>query len=197
MVPFSSACERNKAPILAHLQTTFRTSHTVLEIGSGSGQHALYFGHKLPHLSWITSDLAENLRGIQNQLASSAVTNITAPLLLDVNQHPWPVESVDALFSANTLHIMSWSSVVELFHGIGSVLDDGGVVVIYGPFRYQGHDTSQSNAQFDQMLRQRDPLSGVRDFEAVNQLALEQRLSLTDDFAMPANNRLLVWHKNG
>ena len=185
MKPFSEACERNRAPILAVLKRVLKDRKRVLEIGSGTGQHAAYFAPELPHLVWQASDVAENLPGIR-QWVSSAIE-------LDVDK-PWPKIDADAVFSANTCHIMSWPQIERMFAGIGAM---GSVQTfcLYGPFRYGGKHTSESNARFDAMLRARDPLSGVRDFEAIDALAKRAGLVLAEDNAMPANNRLLVFQK--
>lgn len=196
MLTASDACERNKNPILEILKDVFGNSRDVLEIGSGSGKHALYFGRNLPHLTWQPSDLEENLAAIRTQLAPGTLENVCLPVVLDVCLHPWPVTSVSAIFSANTLHIMSWESVTHFFRGAGETLQAGGVLCVYGPFRYRKEFTSESNERFDQHLRQQNPLSGVRDFEAVNQLANEHGLSFFKDYAMPANNQLLVWKRH-
>ena len=183
MKPFSEASERNRAPILAVLKRVFADRRHVLEIGSGTGQHAAYFAPELPHLVWQASDVAENLPGIREWVSD--------PLELNVDE-PWPKIDADAVFSANTCHIMSWPQVERMFAGIGAM----GTVktfCLYGPFNYGGKHTSESNARFDAMLRSRDPASGLRDFEAIDALAQKAGLTLVEDNAMPANNRLLVW----
>lgn len=195
MLTYCEACDHNKDPILQILKDIFRNSQEVLEIGSGTGQHAVYFGQHLPHLTWQTSDLLENHAGIRARLKREGPSNVKFPFLLDVSQHPWPVVATSAIFSANTLHIMSWKHVTQLFHGVGEILRPGGIVCIYGPFRYQGKYTSESNACFDQTLKFRDPHSGLRDFEAINVLACEQGLALVKDYSMPANNQTLVWKR--
>ena len=195
MKPFSEACEQNKQPILAVLQQHFVDVHTVLEIGSGTGQHAVFFASKLPHLQWLTSEVAELHSGIHAWLDETRLPNVSQPLELDVNQPDWPVERVDAIFSANTVHIMDWPSVQNMFAGIGRVLQTQGVFCLYGPFNYQGGYTSDSNARFDMWLKQRDPRSGIRDFEALNTLAQQHGMTLRIDHAMPANNRTLIWEK--
>ena len=186
MKPLSEACERNRAPILAILKRVFADRRHVLEIGSGTGQHAAYFAPELPHLVWQASDVAENLPGIREWVAN--------PIELDVDKK-WPVIEVDAVFSANTCHIMSWPQVERLFAGVGRLLPPRGVFALYGPFNYRGKHTSESNARFDAMLRARDPASGLREFEDVDKLARAAGLSLQEDNAMPANNRLLVFQK--
>jgi len=195
--PFSEACEQNKQPILAVLQQHFAEVQSVLEIGSGTGQHAVFFGARLPHVRWLTSEVAELHAGIRAWLDEARLPNVVLPLELDVNQPQWPVDGVDAVFSANTVHIMDWSSVEKMFAGIGRVLQTAGVFCLYGPFNYQGDYTSDSNARFDVWLKQRDPRSGIRDFEALNALAEQHGMTLHADHAMPANNRTLVWKKLG
>lgn len=195
MKPFADSCEQNKQPILNILREHLTATQTVLEIGSGTGQHAVYFAQALPHLQWLTSDVSCYHAGIQAWVDDASCDNVAPPLTLDVNQEDWPVQAVDAIYSANTLHIMSWPSVENLFQGIGSIVKPGGLCCFYGPFNYHGAYTSDSNARFDAWLKARDPLSGVRDFEALNALAHAQDLTLQADHAMPANNRLLVWQK--
>lgn len=192
--PFSQACENNKDAILSVLQRHFRTIEYVLEVGSGTGQHAVYFAEQLPHLTWQTADQTEYHEGIKAWLNWAQRDNLKPPLALDVNQ-PWPVQSTPAIFSANTVHIMSWTEVEKLFQVIRQVLEPAGIVCLYGPFNYEGRYTSESNAGFDQWLKHRDPLSGIRDFEAVNSLAADAGLTLLEDNVMPANNRCLVWKK--
>jgi cyclopropane fatty-acyl-phospholipid synthase-like methyltransferase len=193
--PYSESCEQNRAPILVVLREAFADRCQVLEIGSGTGQHAVYFGAELPHLRWQTSDVPQHHPGIRAWLAGAALPNVLPPITLDVKENGWHGSRYDAVFSAHTLHIMSWPEVERFFEGVGAVLEPGGVLVVYGPFNYGGTYTSESNARFDGWLRQRDPASGVRDFEAVDALARAQGLDLQQDIAMPANNRSLVWHK--
>ncbi len=195
MLSFSQAAENNKDPIAQILRAAFAEVRNVLEIGSGTGQHAVYFGQCLPHLIWRTSDLARNLPDIQARLTVEAPANVVPPVALDVADHPWPVTNIDGLFSANAIHIMSWEHVMHMFRGIGEVLLEKAAVCLYGPFKYNGEFTTPSNAQFDVWLKQRDPLSGVRDFEAVDALAQAQGLALIADHSMPANNQLLVWKR--
>ena len=185
MKPFSEACERNRAPILAILKRVFTDRRRVLEIGSGTGQHAAYFAAELPHLVWQASDVAANLSGIREWISEPP------PIELDVEKE-WPRLEVDAVFSANTCHIMSWPQVERMFGGIGRIATLK-TFCLYGPFNYGGKYTSESNARFDTMLRRNDPASGVRDFEAIDALAQKAGLRLAEDNAMPANNRLLVW----
>lgn len=194
--PFSAACERNRAPILAALRLHFADRRHVLEIGSGTGQHAVHFAAALPHLVWQTSDRAEWLPGVRLWLAEAGLPNTPPPLELDV-RGPWPSERFDAIFSANTLHIMGWPEVEALFAGLPAVLADDARLTIYGPFNYGGRFTSPSNAAFDAGLRADDPKRGIRDFEAVDALARGIGFELVEDLAMPANNRCLSWRRPG
>ncbi len=195
MKPFAESSEQNKIPIFTGLKRYFSKIKTVLEIGSGTGQHAVFFAEQFPQLNWTTSDQAEYLTGIQVWLDESPQTNIEGPLLLDVNVKDWPVKHTDAVFSANTVHIMGWSSVENMFSGIGRILKADGYFCLYGPFNYGGEFSSESNARFDEWLKQRDAVSGVRDFEALQILAENAGLDLIEDIKMPANNRILVWQK--
>jgi cyclopropane fatty-acyl-phospholipid synthase-like methyltransferase len=191
----SEACERNKGPILEVLKVEFAHSRSVLEVGSGTGQHAVHFAAHLPRLSWQPSELAAQLEPLAARIRLQGPPNVRPPLPLDVCAHPWRLSGVDAVFSANTLHIMACSAVADFFRGVGSVLGAAGVLCVYGPFNYQGRYSSESNAQFDRWLKSRDPASGIRDFEALQVLAAAQALELAADHAMPANNRVLVWRR--
>ena len=193
--PFSQACENNKAPILAVLASAFSEVNEVLEIGSGTGQHAVWLASHLSHLRWQPSDRADNIPGMQLWFNEAGLTNLLPPLELDVTQTPWPVTQVEAVFTANTLHIMGWPEVETFFDRLGQVLKPGGKLCIYGPFNYGGVYTSDSNARFDQWLAQQSPHSAIRDFEQVEQLAAQIGLRLVADHSMPANNRLLEWQR--
>ncbi len=193
MKPYSEACERNREPILAILRERFAATERVLEIASGTGQHAVYFARELPHLSWQTSDLAVHHEGIRAWIDEARLDNVLPPLLLDVNAAHWPVATFDAVFNANTVHIISWPEVERLFAHVASVIEAAGQFCLYGPFNYQGRYTSASNARFDAWLKARDQNSGIRDFEALTELAAGHGLALLQDIAMPANNRMLVW----
>ena len=192
--PFSEACERNKAPILEVLRTHYAGVRSVLEIGSGTGQHALHFAVALPHLRWQCSDVAENLPGIRLWLYEAVLPNLPPPLTLDVNQ-PLRLDAYDAVFSANTLHIMGWAEVQRLFDQLGALLAPQGLFTAYGPFKYEGRFTSDSNTHFDAALRGADARRGIRDFEAVDALAKAAGLHLLSDVAMPAHNRCITWRR--
>ena len=178
----------------------FAQNRCGLEIGSGTGQHAVFFARALPHLRWQPSDRAEWLPALRARIAREGPGNLAAPIELDVSMSPWPINAADAVFSANTLHIMAWHEVEAFFAGIGRTLAAARreasaprTLAVYGPFKYRGAFTTASNAVFDDSLKARDPASGIRDFEAVDALACAQGLALAADHAMPANNQLLVW----
>jgi SAM-dependent methyltransferase len=209
-LPVSPSCERNRDPILAVLREHFGDRRRVLEIGAGTGQHAVHFAAGMPWLAWQASDVAGNLDGIRLWLQAAALPNTPPPLELDV-RGPWPAADFDAVFTANSLHIMGWPEVEAFFHGVDRVLGGaatparhgaspgariaGGALAVYGPFNYGGDYTSASNRDFDGWLKARDPRSGIRDFEAVDALARGIGLVLVADVAMPANNRTLVWRR--
>ena len=192
--PYSAASERNREPILAVLREHFAAVHHALEIGSGTGQHAAYFAAALPHLVWQASDRAPYLGGIRQWLDEAALPNTPAPIALNVND-AWPALEVDAVFSANTLHIMGWSEVQRFFAMLPGVLKRGGVLLVYGPFNRGGQPTSEGNARFDAELRAANPKRGLRDFDAVTALAGDAGLTLIDDRAMPANNACIAWRR--
>ncbi|MCG6896423.1 MAG: class I SAM-dependent methyltransferase [Thiocapsa sp.] len=192
--PYSQACEENKRPILGVIAPLFRDAHRVLEIGSGTGQHAVFFAASLPHLTWQTSDLASNLPGIRSWLAEAGLPNLPPPLALDVTGI-WPDARYDAAFSANTAHIMSEAEVGAMFRGIGRVLVARGHFALYGPFNIGGRPTSESNERFDTALRMRNPEMGLRDRDALVRLGSKSGLALIADHPMPVNNRTLVWQR--
>lgn len=191
--PWSEASERNAGPILEVLRVAFADASRVLEIGSGTGQHAVAFARALPHLVWQASDVAANIPGVRAWRDALPAPNLPEPLILDVNVDPWPTAAFDAVFSSNTSHIMSWPEVERMFARVDAALDAGGRFCLYGPFNYAGRFTAPSNERFDASLRARDPRMGLRDFEAVDALARRHGLTLAADHAMPANNRLLEW----
>lgn len=202
--PFSQACENNKKPILTILSKVFQHSQQVLEIGSGTGQHAVYFGEHLAHLTWQTSDLPVNHPGINAWLDQATLPNVQRPITIDLNDS-WPIptlnnsntknQPLDGLYTANTLHIISWPLVIKFFEGVAGNFAAQANICIYGPFNYQGQFTSASNANFDLWLKDRDRQSGIRDIEAVLALADAAGLNFIADHVMPANNRLLVFSK--
>ena len=194
--PYAPSCDKNREPLLAVLEEHFHDCRSVLEIGSGTGQHAIFFAARLQHLVWQTSDRAENLPGINAWLTEAGLSNTPPAVELDVTEG-WPTGRYDAVFSANTLHIMAWAAVERLFAGLPGVLADQAKLTIYGPFNYGGRFTSESNAAFDLRLREDAPHQGIRDFEKVNGLAEMAGLELVEDRAMPSNNRCLIWRKSG
>ena len=190
--PFSQACEENKIPIRDVLSLYLADVTSLLEIGSGTGQHAVFLARNFPHLTWQTSDLREHLPGIRAWLDEAQLPNLPAPTELDVTLN-WPQERYSAVFSANSAHIMSEPEVAAMMRGIPGVLRPGGIFALYGPFNYGGRFTSESNARFELWLKGRDPQSGIKDFELLDILARESGLTLVRDHEMPVNNRLLVW----
>ena len=192
--PYSPASERNREPILAVLPRWFADRQRVLEIGSGTGQHAVHFATAMPHLVWQSSDRAENLPGIRSWLDEAALPNTPSPLELDVTGD-WPSDRYDAIFSANTLHIMSWPEVEHLFSKLPAVTTADACLAIYGPFNVGGHFTSDSNASFDRDLKMRGAHMGIRDAAAVDALAATAGFDLVEDVALPANNRLRYWKR--
>lgn len=196
MLNYSEACERNKEVILQLLQRYLHDRSLVLEVGSGSGQHAIHFASTLTHLTWQPSDLQINLPALTQNLTEYGPDNVLCPAELDVISDNWqlPVEP-DAVFTANTLHIMDEACVEAFIRGMGRILPVGGCLCVYGPFRYNGRYTSESNARFDLWLKQRDSRSGIRDFETIEVWAKEAGLVCEQDHNMPANNQFLVWRK--
>jgi cyclopropane fatty-acyl-phospholipid synthase-like methyltransferase len=194
--PFAAACERNREPILDVLRPFFADRRHVLEIGSGTGQHAVHFAAAMPHLVWQTSERAGHLDGIRAWLDDAALSNTPAPIALDAADVEWPVARYDAVFSANTLHIMAWHEVEQLFAHLRGVTSEDAVLAVYGPFNLAGRFTSESNAAFDASLKQRAQHMGIRDLEAVDALAADAGFARIGDHALPANNRCVVWRRH-
>lgn len=196
-LPFSQACENNKQPILEVLSRHLQSPLRLLEIGGGTGQHAVHLAQALPSVQWQSTEVPSGVTTLNLRLRQAALPNLPLALPLDVTETTWQAGTVDAVFTANTLHIMGWPAVAAFFQGVGRHLAPHGLLLVYGPFKYHGEFTTDSNARFDGWLKQRDPVSGVRDFEAVDALAQQQGLALLEDNAMPANNQLLVWRRAG
>ena len=196
--PFSPACENNRDPILALLMPLLADKSSVLEIGSGTGQHAVWFAKNMPQLRWQTSDLQHNHAGINQWLNAYPSPNLLPPIeldMLDTVGSNWPNGGFDCIYSANTAHIMPWEAVVNMMAQVGLRLCSNGLFCLYGPMQYQGVIEPQSNRDFDASLQQQASHMGIREFHQINRLAAEAGLVLLDDHAMPANNRLLVWQK--
>ncbi|KUJ83958.1 DUF938 domain-containing protein [Microbulbifer flavimaris] len=194
-LPDAPACARNRDPILAALRRLLAESRQLLEIGSGTGQHAVYFAPEFPHLDWQASDLAGKLTGIRRWLEACPSANLPPPVALDVEAE-WPALTVDTVFTANTLHILSETAVESLFRALPDVLAPGGRLIAYGPFRDGDDFGAESNREFDAWLRQRDPASGIRDLDWLDALALAVGMVRSETIAMPANNRLVVWRRS-
>lgn len=198
MKPFAPSCERNQTPILEKLKILFPPSSKkhILEIGSGTGQHACAFASGLPHLIWQPSELEDKIIGIQQWIEETKVQNCRSPIILDVtNPQNWPRMEYDAAFSANTAHSLSWMQVIQMFQGANQCLGENGLFMLYGPFNYAQQYTSASNAEFDAWLKTHNTFSGIRDIEAIQALADDCGLRPLYDFEMPNYNRLLVWEK--
>lgn len=195
--PCAPAAERNGAAILAVLKVELAAGGTVLEIGSGTGQHAALFARHLPDVKWQPSDLAQNIDGIGAWVADAALSNILDPLVIDVLAPPGGVTGFDAVFSANTAHIMHVEAVRALFMLAGIALRPGGLFALYGPMRRHGRYNTDSNATFDRALRQKDPGMGIRDIEMLDTMASNGNMDRLRYYAMPANNQLSIWQKSG
>ncbi|MCW8922304.1 MAG: class I SAM-dependent methyltransferase [Gammaproteobacteria bacterium] len=191
--PYAESCDQNRDAILDIIQPLLVNTRSLLEIGSGTGQHAVYFTEKLPHITWHTSDRAENIEGIKLWLSEADHERLPPPIELDVQQKNWPQMTIDTIFTANTCHIMNQQSVEIMIAQAGKLLPAGGQLIIYGPFNYNRQYTSPSNERFDQWLKQRDPESAIRNFEDLNEMAGRAGLGLVGDYEMPANNRVLCW----
>ena len=194
-LPFAPACERNKVPILNRLVGLLPDQGRVLEIGSGTGQHAVFFARRFPSLTWQTSERESELAALSARVEREGPDDMPPPIALDVSQGPWPHDSFDAVFTANTAHIMPWPSVCAMISGVGRSLVRGGCFCLYGPFKQDGEHTAPSNAVFDRGLRERDPLMGVRDRVEVDAVALREGLRPNQRLLMPANNFLLVYRR--
>lgn len=195
-LPFSQACENNKGPILDNLAAIFSAPGLVLEIGTGTGQHAVHFAGHLPHLTWQPSDHPQNFQLCLPRIRQSGLANLNPPRPLDVCQSDWGLpDTMDGVFSANTAHIMSWSEVERMFAGVAAILAPDSAFCLYGPFQYQGQHTSDSNLNFDQHLRSQNPSMGIRDMTDLIILADRCQLSLDEDLEMPANNRMTIWRR--
>jgi len=194
---FAESAARNAAPILEILQREFRDRSQVLEIGSGTGQHAVTFAKELPHLYWQTSDLNENHAGIRAWAEHSGLKNLGPPVSLDVRTAHVDKNAYDAAFSANTAHIMSIDAVEKMFTLLGKALRGGGVFCLYGPFQRNGKFNAQSNAEFDTSLRQRNPAMGIRDIQRLDEFASAAGMHRQRMYAVPSNNNVAVWRRGG
>jgi len=192
-LPYSQASENNKHPILDVMRRYLPECHSLLELAGGTGQHAVFFAEQFPHLHWQSSDIPDAVATLNLRLTHAGLPNLPIGIPIDVNNPTWNCAVVDAIYSANSLHIMSAASVEHFFSGVERHLSKSGLLLVYGPFKYNGEFTTESNAKFDLWLKERNPVSGVRDFEWVNALAEAVGLSLVEDNAMPANNQMLVW----
>ena len=195
--PFSPAAQQNRDAILPVLKIEFDHVRSILEIGSGTGQHAVYFAQHLPKLNWQTSDKKENIAGIQLWVDEANLKNTLPPIVLDVTEQ-WPKSIYEGAFAANVAHIMHWHEIELMFAGLATVLAANATFCLYGPFNVNGEYTSESNREFDQWLHNRDPLSCIRDKDELDALARQNNFTLYKDLDMPCNNRILCWkNSNG
>ena len=195
-LPFSEACERNKGPILEVLRKVFSKTETVLEIGSGTGQHAVHFSKHLPHLVWQHSEVGERVAMLKSRIDLVGPGNLLPAKELDVERHDWRLKETDAVFIANVFHIAPIEFMHSCLKGTSKCLKRLGIFCVYGPFRFEGKFTSPSNAQFDCSLKTNNPEWGIRDFEQLCQVAEEESLTFQHNYSMPANNQLLVFKKH-
>lgn len=192
---WADSAEQNKTVISEVIAPYLATAKSVLEIGSGTGQHAVHLAAQHPHLSWQPSEHPSNLAMLEENLQQHGLPNIQAPQALDASAEQWPALEADLVYSANTLHIMSWSSVCQLFQHLGQI-PAAKPVLFYGPFRFEDRDFAPSNEAFDQWLKQRDAQSGIRDIRALEEQGETVGLSLEQAIEMPANNHILVWKRS-
>ena len=195
-LPFSQASENNKTAILEVFSRHFGDKDSLLELAGGTGQHAVFFASLFTYLTWQSSDIPSNVSSLNRRIGSAELENLPLAIPIDVNDKPWGCSAYDAIFTANSLHIMSAESVESFFSEVASHITQGGLLIVYGPFKYNNKFTTESNEEFDLWLKVRDPVSGVRDFEWVNSLAESAGLILLEDNPMPANNQMLVWKKS-
>lgn len=194
--PYSAACDRNKEPILHVLQQVILPSdRRLLEVGTGTGQHAVYLAPHFPQLEWFPTDLSVNIPGMNLWFQEAKIPNIQKPVRLDVGKDDFPKLKFDVVFTANTFHIMHWKECKSFMKLLGNRLREGARFVVYGPFKYEGKFTSESNAEFDLSLKGRDPLMGIRAFEDVLSNMTKNGFELLEDYEMPANNRMLVFQR--
>lgn len=193
--PFAPSADRNKQAILEALQSELSGHERIVEIGSGTGQHACHIANAMPHILWQPTELADKLPGIEQWIHDSGCTNVLTPVVLDLASDNTPLEGASVCYSANTLHIVSWKLVQALFQYAASLLDERGKLIVYGPFSINGQHTSEGNRIFDEQLRTSDPYSGIRELRELDQLAGLHAFNSATVIDMPANNKLLCWRK--
>ena len=193
-LPTSVSCQKNRDPIVKELARIFKKTSKVLEIGSGTGQHAVWFAPRLPWLDWQPSDLENHQDDINKWLRSYPAPNLRKPIVLDVGS-VWPKTCYDAIFSANTSHILSWENVEYMITGAASMLPKNGIFCLYGPFKIRDMDMAPGNAAFDKKLKVSSPKRGLRHVEMIDKIATSSGLQMTENVSMPENNRILSWIK--
>ena len=195
MEGFSQAADNNKTPILEVLTSWLSDDQLVLEVGSGTGQHAIHMAAALKGIRWQPTDCFEVLPNLIKNISTYGTSNVLTPTNLDLSLNQWPAEKVDCVYSANVIHIVSEALVEKLIRGAARTLSEEGLLALYGPFKYRGTFTTPSNADFDSWLKARNPESGVRDFEWILELAKNSGLSFSEDRSMPANNQFLAFRR--
>lgn len=195
--PHAPSCDRNQEPIFEALLPLLKNKKSLLEIGSGTGQHAIFMAPKLPHLTWTLSDLKGRHRGMSLWLREKLILNIRGPVHYEagVTEFPNALKSFDVVFTSNTLHIMPWTSCMNLFDDLGKNLEQDALFIAYGAFKYGGEFTTESNKEFESWLKERDPKAGLKDFEKIKDELKKRSFELLDDISMPASNQLLVFKK--
>ena len=194
--PMSTAAERNQEPILKVLKDFITyEDRRLLEVGSGTGQHAVYFAPHFPQLEWHPTDVSGKLKGIKQWMHEAGVRNIQPPVRLEIGKDDFPKLKFDVVFTANTFHIMPWKEGKSLIKLLGHRLREGSRAIFYGPFKYDGQFTSPSNEAFDRQLKESDPTSGIRAFEDINKAMIKNGFELIDDIDMPANNQMLIYSR--
>ena len=192
---FAQSADRNGEPILAVLRRSLPEKGLVLEIGSGTGQHVTHFARALPGLQWQPTDIDPQLReSVRCWIRDAGLANVREPVALDVHDSPWAVATADAVVCINMIHVAPWPSTLALFAGARSI--GARAVFLYGPYRRSGAHTAPSNALFDASLRANDPSWGIRDMEAVEQVAIDNGYTLVEVVPMPANNFSLVLRRD-
>ena len=192
---FSDACERNKIPILKVLNEEL-DSGTVLEIGSGTGQHSVFFSKEIPSIKWYPSDTISNFESLNAFVTNYQNNNLQTPFVIDITQDQWIDFKVDYVFTSNTFHIINNALLTYFFYQCSKVMKSNGKLIIYGPFKFDNQFNSPSNQTFDELLKASDPFSGLKNFEEIINIALKFNLIFSKKYEMPANNNILVFKKS-
>ncbi len=193
--PYAISCDRNSAPILEVLKEYLKDYKKLVEMGAGTGQHAIYMAPHFPELEWYLLDQKDRHEGIKTWLHDFPRANVKGPIEYSIGENDWPISDCDVVFTSNTLHIVSWEKDLQFFDDLTNALSSGGLFMAYGAFNYNGDFSSESNKKFEEWLKERDPASGIKDFEKVKAELEKRDFELVKDHEMPSNNRLLVFKK--